>query len=438
MKVSVIGAGYVGLTCACLANFGHNVILIGKSPDKASQINKGLSPIFEPGLDEVLRKNLDAGKLRATVDYSHVKDSDVVFLAVGTPSREDGSIDLSQIQTATESLADQLKQTDKFIVFVVKSTVVPGTTKNFVAPILEKISDKRVGVDFGIAMNPEFLREGTGVYDFLNPDKIVLGVSDARSEKVLRDLYSWVNEKIPMVVTDTSTAEMIKYAQNSMLATRISFMNEIANMCEKFGVDVYDVAHAMGLDTRIGPKFLNAGAGFGGSCFPKDVKALIAAAKSAGLSTKILDSVMDVNEDQPHRMLELAKHAVGDLSGKTIAVLGLAFKPDTDDMRESRSIPVVNSLVKQGAVVKTYDPQAMQNAKGIFGESIKYCGNTEECLQNADACLIMTEWDEFKNLNLSKIKCPVIDGRRAISPEKAKESGVHYRGIGWNGNFEAV
>lgn len=363
-----------------------------------------------------------------------MRDSDVVFIAVGTPSREDGSIDLSQMESACVSLGEQLKETKKFVTVVVKSTVIPGTTKNFVGPILEKTSEKKVGKDFGLGMNPEFLREGTAIYDFLNPDKIVVGINDSKTKEVLEKLYSWT-DKVPIIFTNTNTAEMIKYAQNSMLASRISFMNEVANICEKFDVDVKEVAHAIGLDSRIGPKFLNAGIGFGGSCFPKDVKALIATAKSVGVEPKLLEATIEINEKQPHRIVDLAKRAIGDLRGKKISVLGLAFKPDTDDMREARSIPIIQSLVEHGAVIKAYDPYSAENAKTIFGNSIKYSKSKEECIKDADIVMILTEWDEFKNIDLEKINVPIIDGRRIVDKQKALELGTRYKGIGWSGNF---
>jgi UDPglucose 6-dehydrogenase len=435
MKISVIGAGYVGLTCACFADFGHDVVLIDIFKEKVERLNSGILPIHEPGLDDILQRNLQKKRLRATTDYGEVKDSDVVFIAVGTPSREDGSIDLSQIESTCQSLGKQLRETKKFVVVVVKSTVVPGTTKNFVKKILESVSKKIAGKDFGLAMNPEFLREGSAVHDFLNPDKIVLGVFDLRSEKILRELYSWAGQKVPILVTDTNTAEMIKYAQNTALAARVSLMNEIANICEKFNVDVYEVAKAIGLDKRIGPKFLEAGVGFGGSCFRKDIKAFVNLAIQAGIDPIFAKAILEVNERQPYRMIELAKYAIQNLQGKTIAVLGLAFKPNTDDMREARSIPIIQALLQEGAKVKAYDPKAMENAKAIFADKIQYCKSAEECIDAADLIMIVTEWDEFRNLDLKKIKVPIIDGRRAIDPKQAIKLGIQYKGIGWSGNF---
>lgn len=435
MEVLVIGTGYVGITLACLADFGHNVTMLGRQKDRADLINRGVSPIYEPGLEEILQRNIREGRLQATTDYLVVKNADVVFICVGTPSRDDGSIDLSQVESCSISVAEQLKISDKYKVIVVKSTVLPKTTKDFVIPILEKNSGKRAGKDFGVCMNPEFLREGCGVYDFLNPDKIVIGGIDGKSQKFLADLYSKFDEKIPRIFSDTNTAEMIKYANNAMLATRISFINEFANICEKYGSDIYEVAHAIGIDSRIGPKFLNAGAGFGGSCFPKDVKAMIYAANAAGVKPVLLESVMDVNEKQPHRMVDLAEKTIGDLTDKKISILGLAFKPDTDDMRDARAVPVIQSLLRKHAKVKAYDPKAMENARKIFGDMITLCDSREGCLSDADLIMIITEWGEFKNMELSNIKVPVIDGRRALDPEKALQQGIVYRGIGWKDNF---
>lgn len=434
MKICVIGTGYVGLTLSCLADFGHSVTFIGRTGAKIRMINKGISPIYEPGLEEVLKRNLKRGRINATTNYDQTKGAEVLFVCVGTPSNPDGSIDLSQVESATKSVAQQLKDSEDFKVVAVKSTVVPGTTKDFVIPILEKVSGKKAGADFGVCMNPEFLKEGTGVSDFMNPDKIVLGCTDDKTFRIMENVYKSYDEKIPRVATTPSTAEMIKYAQNSALAARISFINEIANICEKYGVDVYEVSKAIGIDTRIGPKFLRAGAGFGGSCFPKDVKALRAAAKSAGVEPKMLDTILEINRNQPLRVNELLGSVFPDLEGKTIAVLGLAFKPNTDDVRESPSIPIVNKLIGDGAKVKVYDPKAMDNTRNIFGDSIAYCKSKEECIDDADACLIVTDWEEFKDMDISSVKVPIIDGRRTIDPSVARDQNLVYKGIGWSEN----
>jgi UDPglucose 6-dehydrogenase len=435
MKVVVIGAGYVGLTIACFAEFGHNITLVGRDKNKISMINAGKPPIYEPGLGEILMRGIKAKKIKAVDDYGAINNSDIVFICVGTPSNEDGSIDLSQIKTCSAQIAEQLKHMEKFIVVVVKSTVVPQTTINIVKPILENVSGKKCGADFGLAMNPEFLKEGDAVEDFIHPDKIVLGVTDDRSYEILEKLYDCLDKNIPRIKTDVTTAEMIKYAQNSALASRVSFINEIANICEKFSVDVKTVAYAIGLDNRIGPKFLRAGPGFGGSCFPKDVKAFLAAAKNAGEDPLMLKAILNVNASRPYRMVEMAEKAVGNLGGKNIAVLGLAFKNNTDDIRESPAITVVKELLKKGANVRVYDPQAMDNARKVFGSTITYENSKEECVKDADICMILTEWDEFKSLDLSLVKCPIIDARRMVDPEDAKKHGIPYMGVGWKNNI---
>jgi len=434
MKIAIIGTGYVGLVTASLANFGHKVYCIDRSEDKIDMINKGISPIYEPGLDGIIKKNLKEGRLEATIDYGTIDDSDVVFICVGTPSKEDGSINLSQIKSASAGVGRRLKKTDKYNVIVIKSTVIPGTTKNIVIPILENNSGKNIGKDFGVCMNPEFLKEGTGVHDFLNPDKIVIGSYDKKSSSYLIDVYSSFNKNIPRILTDLTTAEMIKYAQNAALASRVSFINEIANICEKFSIDVNEVAHAIGLDKRIGSRFLNAGVGFGGSCFPKDVKALLAVSRSVDIEPILIRGILEVNQKQPLRIIELAKEVIGDLKNKTISVLGLAFKPNTDDMRESPSITIINSLLENEAKVKVYDPQAMKNAKKIFDDSVGYSSSKEECIKNTDLCMLVTEWDEFKKLDLSSIKCPIIDGRRVLDPKEVKKHNLIYKGIGWKNN----
>ena len=431
MKVAVIGAGYVGLTLACFAEFGHEITLIGRDRKKIEMINNGKPPIYEPGLEEILRRGIQSKRIKATDDYSVVKESDVVFICVGTPSNEDGSIDLSQIRTSSGQIAEQLKFVDRFIVVVVKSTVVPQTTVAVVKPILENVSDKKCGVDFGIAMNPEFLKEGNAVEDFVHPDKIVLGTLDNRSYEILEKLYSCLDKNIMRIRTDPTTAEMIKYVQNSALASRVSFINEMANICEELSVDIKEVAYAIGLDSRIGPKFLRAGPGFGGSCFPKDVKALLSLFRVKGEQPIMLKAILDVNAMRPHRMVSMAEKALGNLKNKNIAVLGLAFKANTDDIRESPAITVVKELLKNGAKIKAYDPEAMETTKAVFGPSIEYAKNKEECLVGADLCMILTEWDEFKNIDLSTVKCPIVDGRRVINPEEARKHGILYMGIGW-------
>ena len=437
MKIAVIGIGYVGLTLACLADFGNELVFVGRTKSKAEMVNSGKSPIYEPRLDEVIERNVKRGSIKATTDYENAMDSELVFICVGTPSQTDGSIDLSQIKDASRKVGGILKESD-YKTIVVKSTVVPGTTKNVVKKEIESSSSKVAGTEFGLCMNPEFLKEGSSVQDFLKPDKVVVGQYDEKSGSAPIELYKFYDNNVPRIITDLNTAEMIKYAQNAALASRISFINEIANICEKFNVDVKEIASAIGLDSRIGSKFLNAGVGFGGSCFPKDVKALLAAAKSVGAEPTMLKAILDVNARQPYRMIELAKQTLGNLEGKKIAILGLAFKDNTDDMREASSIPIINSLLKEKAIVKVYDPQAVENAKKIFGETVEYCSTKEECIKGADLCMVVTEWKEFKEMDLSIIKCPIIDGRRILDSNKVLEFGMPYKGIGWKENLPQI
>ncbi|HII91992.1 MAG TPA: UDP-glucose/GDP-mannose dehydrogenase family protein [Methanosarcina sp.] len=427
MKISVIGSGYVGsVTAACFAEVGHEVVCVDVDKKKMDQINAGISPIYEEGLGELLQKY--AGKsLTATTDYEYaIMNTDISFVCVGTPSAEDGSIDLSIVRAATASIGAVLAKKEGYHVVVVKSTVVPETTEKFVLPILEENSGKIAGKDFGVAMNPEFLREGKAVYDFMHPDKIVVGAIDKKSGDLVSELYRTF--KCEVTRTSLSTAEMIKYANNSLLATKISFANEIGNICKRLNVDTYEVMEAVGKDSRISPKFLNSGAGFGGSCFPKDVKALIGKAKEIGYSPDLLESVIAVNEKQPILMTEILQKKIGSLTGKKIAVLGLAFKNDTDDIRESRAIPVIAELLRLGAEVSAYDPMATENMKRIF-PTIEYSEKAKDALKSADACLVMTEWDEFNQLDSEfegmKEKI-VIDGRRII-----KAKNIDCEGLCW-------
>ena len=421
MNVSIIGTGYVGtVTGACLAELGHDVICVDIDQQKVDWINAGIAPIHEPGLSELLKKHAEI-RLRATTDYNDaIPNSDITFICVGTPSGEDGRIDLSIVRSASKSIGKALSDKRSYHVVVVKSTVVPETTEKVVAPLVR-------GENVGIAMNPEFLREGKAVYDFMNPDKIVVG-GDPRAVEMVASLY----EGIPCEITrtDIRTAEMIKYANNSFLAAKISFANEIGNICKKLGIDVYDVMSAIGKDFRISEHFLNAGAGFGGSCFPKDVRALLGKAEEIGYDPMLLNAVIEVNEEQPIRMVKLLVEHIGDLRNRRIAVLGLAFKNDTDDIRESRSIPVITELLNLGAQVSAYDPLAELNMRKIFPE-IDYCESALDALNGADACLIMTEWDEFRSLDKefdAMKNLVVIDGRRVVSLDHGR--GI-YEGICW-------
>lgn len=422
MKISIIGSGYVGLiTGMGFAELGNEVIFIDIDEKMVEAINSATPPIFERGLKELMQKNI--GRYRATCDYRSTIDTDITFICVGTPSKEDGSIDLTYVEDAVAKIGEALKEKNDFHVVVVKSTVLPGTTEEVVKPIIEQESGKSAFKDFGLAMNPEFLREGNAIEDFFNPDRIVMGIKDEKTKRVLETLYSPFD--CPKLVTDVKTAEMIKYVSNAFLATKISFANEIGNICKKLGIDAYEVFRGVGLDHRINPSFFRAGIGFGGSCFPKDVKALIAKAEKVGENPKLLKAVIEVNEEQHMKLIELLKKHIPDLRGKTVGVLGLAFKPDTDDVRGSKAIPIVKKLLKEGANVVAYDPKAMENFRQLFPD-IKYASSGEYVVNNSDAVLIVTEWKDFENLDYTdKI---VIDGRRI---EKAVKEARIYEGVCW-------
>ncbi|MCD6448290.1 MAG: UDP-glucose/GDP-mannose dehydrogenase family protein [Thermoplasmata archaeon] len=413
MKVCVVGGGYVGVTTAvCFAEMGNEVKIIDIDKEKIDKIKKGEAPIYEEGLQEMMERNME--RIEATTEYEI--DEDIIFICVGTPSKSDGSIELKYVEAAAKRIGETMK--DGSIV-VVKSTVFPGTTQQVVKPIIESY-----GKNFGIAMNPEFLREGKAIHDFMNPDRIVIGVEDEETANILKKLYEPI--KAPVLITTPTEAEMIKYASNAFLATKISFANEIGNLCKILGIDVYKVMKGVSMDHRISPHFLNAGVGFGGSCFPKDLRALLAGSRQLGYEMELIDAVLSVNERQPLRIINILEKYM-DVKGKTIAVLGLAFKANTDDVRESRSIPVIRELIRKGAIVKAYDPMAMENMKKIFPDII-YCRSVKEALKEADACLILTDWEEFSEPDFSVMKRKiVIEGRRVL---KNKE-GITYEGVCW-------
>ncbi|MBS7287565.1 MAG: UDP-glucose/GDP-mannose dehydrogenase family protein [Candidatus Freyarchaeota archaeon] len=434
-NIAVIGIGYVGLvTGLCLADLGFRVIFTDLDERKVELVLRGLSPIYEPGVQEKLAKHGSAGNIEATTDtVEAVTKSSVSFITVGT-NNVDGEIDLSGVKGAAKDIGAGITERNDYHVAVVKSTVIPGTTDELVIPTIEAASGKVEGEDFGVCVNPEFLREGSAIRDFMNPDRIVVGYRDERACRVVEEVFSGIKSII--VKTDLRTAEMIKYANNAFLATKISFINEIANICELFGVDVTQVAYAIGLDFRINPEFLRAGCGFGGSCFPKDLRALISTARKKNYSPVLLEATLKVNDKQPLRMIELAKSVLGELRGRRVAVLGLAFKPETDDMREAPSIKIVQDLLKQGAVVAVHDPKAMERARAIFGENVEYAKSSLDALRGADCCSIVTEWREYAELPLEEAKKTMrvpllVDGRRVIDPVKAADVGFIYRGIGY-------
>ncbi len=412
MDITVVGVGYVGLTTGvAFAELGNNVRLIDIDKEKIEKIRKGIAPIYEEGLQEMLQRNMD--RIKATTTYNEIDD--IVFVCVGTPSLPDGSINLSYVKEAVENAARNMEEG----IIVIKSTVFPGTTEKILRPIAEKYSNK-----ISLAMNPEFLREGKALHDFMHPDRIVIGARDEKTAEMLKELYKPIDA--PILVTNPTVAELIKYASNAFLATKISFANEIGNLAKLLGIDVYEVMKGVAMDHRISPYFLNAGIGFGGSCFPKDLKALRAGAKKLGYDMRLIDAVLKINEEQPLRLLKILEKYV-ELEGSIIAILGLAFKANTDDVRESRAIPIIKELLKRGAKIKAYDPMAMENMKKIFPE-IEYCNSIEEAIENADACLILTDWKEFEEINFDAMKRKiVIEGRRIL---KNKE-GIIYEGVCW-------
>ena len=434
MKIGIVGSGYVGTTiAACFADLGHEVMNVDVDESVVTALNDGDAPISEPGLDDLLDRY--AGEtLFATTDYEDLVEfgPDVIFLALPTPSNDDGSIDTAIIEAGAEALGEVLADVDGYPTVVVKSTVVPGTTEDAIGSTLERESGGRIGVDFGLAMNPEFLREGSAVSDFTDPDKLVFGTSDDRAREALESVYAPLldDADVPVVHTGLREAEMIKYANNAFLAAKVSLINEIGNICKAYGVDAYEVADAIGLDDRIGEQFLRSGVGWGGSCFPKDVNAIVAAARDAGYDPQLLQAVIDVNDRQPERMLELMDEHV-DVEGKRVAVLGLAFKPGTDDIRNSRAIPIIEGLQERGAEVIAYDPN--DGAKAAMRErfpDVEYLASPSPTLSGAHAALVVTDWPEFGTLDLEfdlMSNSVVIDGRRIVE----RRDGITYEGLTW-------
>ncbi|MFH1978376.1 MAG: UDP-glucose/GDP-mannose dehydrogenase family protein [Candidatus Aenigmatarchaeota archaeon] len=428
MKIVIIGTGYVGLTTGVgFSHRGHDVICIDVIQEKVDKINSGISPIYEPEIEDHLKEGLAKGNFKATTDWSLVDKADVFFISVGTPSNDDGSMDIGYIKQAARDIGNYLKTAD-YSVVVVKSTVVPETTEKEVLPILEETSGKKVGQDFGLCMTPEFLREGTAMKDFLEPDRTVVGEYDKRSGDVLESIFRDFNG--PILRTQIRVAEMIKYANNAFLATKISFSNEIGNMCKKLGIDVYDVFKGVGMDNRISSKFFGSGVGWGGSCFPKDVAALVHKSRTLGVEPKILDAATQTNTEQKTKLVRQLEEKIGDLKDKKIALLGISFKPDTDDIREAPSINIIKDLKRIGANIIAYDPQAMNNIKNIFPD-IEYADNAKGALSQADAALIITDWEEFKNLkneDFDVMKSRVIlEGRKTLNREEIKD----FDGICW-------
>jgi len=431
MHIAVIGIGYVGLvTGVCFAEFGIDVTCVDKDAKKISSLKKGFVPFYEPGTEELLRRNLKAGRIHFTTNIADAVDSSlVIFIAVGTPPRGDGSADLRYVEDVAKEIAVHIKS---YKVIVTKSTVPVGTGDKIKQIISRNLKEN---TDFDIVSNPEFLREGSGIEDFLRPNRVVIGASSAQAVAIMRDLYRPLYLiETPFVITDIKTAELIKYASNAFLATKISYINEIASLCESVGANVQVVAKAMGLDQRIGSKFLHAGPGFGGSCFPKDTLALLQIAKNNDVTLGIIEATIKANENQKEMMIKKIKDAMGILKGKTICILGLSFKPNTNDLRDAPSIFIINNLLKAGAKVRAYDPVAMDDAKKIFPK-ITYCKDAYDALKGADAMVIITEWNQFRNLDMARIKRLArdtffFDLRNIYEPEKLRKSGFKYYSVG--------
>lgn len=432
MNICVIGTGYVGLvTGTCFADFGVNVSCVDKDSSKIGSLKQGEIPIYEPGLKELLDKNVSQGRLAFTTDLAEgIRKSLVIFIAVGTPPKEDGSADLTYIEEVARAIALNL---NGYKVIVTKSTVPVGTGK-LIEDIISK--EQTGGHNFDIASNPEFLREGSAIEDFMRPDRVVIGAKSQQAVAILKDLYSPLYLiETPFVITNIETAELIKYASNAFLATKVSFINEMANICERAGGDIHMVAKGMGLDKRIGSKFLHPGPGYGGSCFPKDTLAINSIAKGLGYDFKIVGAVIDANHRQRELMVAKIEKAAGGLKGKTIAALGLAFKPNTDDIRDSPALYIVERLVEEGASVRAYDPAAMDNTKAVLEKGVTYCMDSYEAAAGSDCLVILTEWNQFRKLEFSKIKgllkspC-VIDLRNIYDPVQMKAQGFTYVSVG--------
>ncbi len=432
MRVAMIGTGYVGLvSAACFSEFGVDVVCVDKVREKIDGLNAGKIPIYEPGLEDLVNHNVEAGRLSFTTDLAEaVMSADIVMLAVGTPSRRgDGHADLSFVHAAAEEIADAIAG---YMVVVTKSTVPVGTG----AEIARIIRSRRPAAEFDIVSNPEFLREGSAIGDFMRPDRVVVGVESERAKKLMTELYRPLSLiETPVVFTDVKTAELIKYAANTFLATKITFINEIADICEKIDADVHDVAKGIGLDGRIGNKFLHPGPGYGGSCFPKDTLAFVRIARESGSPSRIVEAVVNINEQRKARMAEKIIDACGGtVAEKQLAVLGVAFKPNTDDVRDSPSLTIIPALQAAGAKVRAYDPEAMEEAKELLA-NIDWCANAYDAMENADCLVILTEWNEFRALDLERVKGllskPVIvDLRNIYEPKDIKAQGFDYTSVG--------
>jgi UDPglucose 6-dehydrogenase len=432
MNICVIGSGYVGLvTGACLADFGMNVVGVDKDHSKVEALSRGKVPIYEPGLDTLVQKNMAEGRLRFTTELAPaIEEAQAIFIAVGTPPKSDGSADLTFIREVAASIAEHL---NGYKIIITKSTVPIGTGRMIESIVREGAGSKH---KFAVVSNPEFLREGSAIEDFMHPDRVVIGTRDERAAEMMMDVYSPLDAAdVPFIVTDVETAELIKYASNGFLATKISFINEVAHICEAWGANVEVVSKGMGLDNRIGPKFLQAGPGYGGSCFPKDTRAAAQIARDSGLKFRIIEAVLEVNEVTQKRMIEKVEQALGGtIAGKKIGFLGLSFKPNTDDIRESPALPIVQALVDGGATVRAFDPEAMPACKPLF-PTLVYTRDAYEAAEGADAVVIATEWNQFRKLDLDRLRKLVreplvIDLRNLYEPETMAAEGFRYVSIG--------
>jgi UDPglucose 6-dehydrogenase len=431
VNVCVVGTGYVGLvTGACLADFGNTVRCIDIDASKIEKLKQGEMTFYEPGLQEIVKRNIDRGRLTFSTDINcGIEDSTVIFVAVGTPMGADGKADLRYVEMVARSVAENLND---YKVVVLKSTVPAGTSAVVERVIRENTKSKH---DFDVVSNPEFLREGSAVEDFMQPDRIVIGASTQRAMDVMAEIYRpLILQDKPVVMTDVNTAQMIKYASNAFLATKISFINEIANLCEKFGADVTVVAKAMGLDSRIGARFLKAGAGYGGSCFPKDTRALVKTAEAVGQQMKVVSAAIEINDRQRYVMVDKIERAAGNLKGKTVALMGVAFKPDTDDMREAPAVEIAAELLKKGAAVRAYDPVAMEFARPLM-KGVTFCADVFEAATGSDLVVFVTEWNEFRDLDFEKMKSlmkapTVVDCRNIYEPDMMAGMGFRYFSVG--------
>ena len=431
MKIAVVGSGYVGLvTGVCLASIGHDVICIDNNPEKIKVLKSGKVPIYEPGLDQLIAQCVKKKRLSFSSSIADgTKQAQVVFIAVGTPPKETGEADLVYIENVAREIAACMKD---YKLIVEKSTVPAQTGEKIERTIRKYLPEKLKNLQFDVASNPEFLREGSAIEDFMHPDRVVIGVSSKKAEDILRDIYKPLNPV--MVVTDINSAELIKHASNSFLATKISFINAVARVCELVGADVLKVAEGMGLDKRIGRKFLDAGIGYGGSCFPKDVDAFIRLSEKNGYDFHLLRAVREINSEQKLAFIKLIEEKMWILRGKTIGILGLAFKPNTDDMRSAPSIQIIDALQKEGAKIRAYDPQGMNNSKKIL-KTVTFAKDVYDCVKGCDAVVLLTEWEEFKNLDFKKVKKlmnqPMIfDGRNLYHTHDLKDLGFEYYGVG--------